>query len=72
MNQTMRHRLWYVLLYLWSVSLLWGEGVIHHIFDGQPGHGTLREWNDPIDGFHHGVQFTMGLQRELTADLWKR
>ena len=59
----------YVLLHLWPVSLLGGEGIIHHIFDGEPGHGTLREGNDPIDCFHRGVQLTVGLQREFTADL---
>lgn len=55
--------------YLWPVSLLGGEGHIHHVSDGQAGHGALGEGDDLVDALHHGVQLGVGLQRELTADL---
>lgn len=55
--------------YLWPVSLLGGEGHIHHVSDGQAGHGALGEGDDLVDALHHGVQLGVGLQRELAADL---
>lgn len=55
--------------YLWPVSRLVGKGFVHHIFDGESGHGTLSEGNDLIYAFHHGVQLGVGIQRELSADL---
>lgn len=58
--------------YLWPVSLLCGEGYIHHISDGEPSHGALSEGDDLVDAFHHGVQLAVRLQRELAADLKTR
>lgn len=58
-----------MLQHLWPVSLLGCEGVIHHVFDGEPRHGALCKGDDLIDAFHHGIQLAVCLQRELATDL---
>ena len=57
---------------LWPVSLLFSEGHVHHVSDGESGHGALSQGDDLVDAFHHGVQLAMGLQGELAADLWDK
>lgn len=54
---------------LWPVSLLGSEGHVHHVSDGEAGHGALSQRNDLVDALHHRVQLGVSLQRELTADL---
>lgn len=61
-----------VWCHLRSVSSLGGEGIVHHVFDGEAGHGALSEGNDLIDAFHHRLQLSVSLQRELAADLKTR
>lgn len=55
--------------YLWPVSSLSSKSFIHHVSDGESGHGTLSEGDDLIDGFHYVAQPAVSLQRELSADL---
>lgn len=55
--------------YLRPVSSLSSKSFIHHVSDGEPGHGTLSEGDDLIDGFHYVAQPAVSLQSELSADL---